>query len=51
VTQAVTLLHQHGGDGDEAAALLADAMALSKEIERRLPTPSGKALQKRTVFQ
>jgi hypothetical protein len=51
VTQAVTLLHQHGGDGDEAAELLADAMALSKEIERRLPTPSGKALQKRTVFQ
>lgn len=51
VTQAVTLLHQHGGDGDEAAELLADAMALSKEIERRLPTPSGRALQKRTVFQ
>ena len=51
VTEAVTLLHQHGGDGDEAAELLADAMALSKEIERRLPTPSGKALQKRTVFQ
>lgn len=51
VTQAVALLQQHGGDGDEAAKLLADAMALSKEIERRLPTPSGKALQKRTVFQ
>jgi hypothetical protein len=51
VTQAVTLLHQHAGDGDEAAELLADAMALSKEIERRLPTPSGKALRKRTVFQ
>jgi hypothetical protein len=51
VTQAVTLLHQHGGDGAEAAELFADAMALSKEIERRLPTPSGKPLQKRTVFQ
>ena len=51
VTQAVTLLQQHGVDGDEAAELFADAMALSKEIERRLPTPSGKALQKRTVFQ
>ncbi len=51
VTRAVALLQQHGGDGDEAAELLADAMALSKEIERRLPAPSGKALQKRTVFQ
>lgn len=51
VTQAVTLLQQHGGDGDEVAELLADAMALSKEIERRLPAPSGQALQKRTVFQ
>jgi hypothetical protein len=51
VTQAVTLLQQHGGDGDEAAELLADAMALGKEIERRLPAPSGQALQKRTVFQ
>jgi len=51
VTQAVTLLQQHGVDGDEAAELFADAMALSKEIERRLPTPSGKALKKRTVFQ
>jgi hypothetical protein len=51
VTQAVTLLQQHGGDGDEAAELLADAMALSKEIERRLPAPTGQALQKRTVFQ
>jgi hypothetical protein len=47
----VALLQQHGGDNTEAAELLADAMALSKEIERRLPTPSGKALQKRTVFQ
>jgi hypothetical protein len=51
VTKAITLLQQHGGDSAEAAELLADAMALSKEIERRLPTPSGKALQKRTVFQ
>ncbi len=51
VTRAVTLLRQHGGDNVEAADLLADAMALSKEIERRMPTPSGKALQKRTVFQ
>jgi hypothetical protein len=51
VTQAFALLQQHGGDGDKAAELLADAMALSKEIERRLPTPSGKALHKRTVFQ
>ena len=51
VTQAVALLRQHGGNNAEAARLLADAIALSKEIERRLPTPSGKALQKRTVFQ
>ena len=51
VTQVVTLLQQHGVDGDDAAQLLADAMDLSKEIERRLPAPSGKALQKRTVFQ
>jgi hypothetical protein len=51
VTQAVALLRQHGGDNAEAAELLAAAMALSKEIERRLPTPSGKARQKRTVFQ
>lgn len=51
VSRAVTLLRQHGGDGADAAALLADAIALSKEIDRRLPAPSGKALQKRTVFQ
>ncbi len=51
VTQAVTLLQQHGGHSVKAAELHADAMALSKEIERRLPTPSGKGLQKRTVFQ
>lgn len=49
--RAVALLRQHGGDGGESAAVLADATAICREIERRMPTPSGKALQKRTVFQ
>lgn len=51
VAQAITLLRQQGSENAEAAALLADAMALSKEIEQRLPAPSEKLLQKKTVFQ
>lgn len=51
VARAVMLLRQHGGDGPEAATLLADAIELSKKIEKLMPAPSGKALQKRTVFQ
>lgn len=51
VTRAVALLRQHGGDGNEAKALLAEALALSKEIESRLPPPSGQPFDKRTLFQ
>lgn len=51
VSRAVALLRQHDDTSPEMEAVLADALALSKEIERRMPAPSGKALQKRTVFQ
>jgi hypothetical protein len=51
VSRAVTLLRQHGGDGTEGAALLAEALALSGEVEHQMPVPSTKVLQKRTLFQ
>jgi hypothetical protein len=51
VVRAVALLREHGGDSPEAATLLAEAMELSQQIAKRMPAPTGKALQKRTVFQ
>lgn len=51
VSRAVALLRQHDGASREIETVLDEALGLSKEIERRLPEPSGKVLQKRTVFQ
>lgn len=51
VSRAVTLLRQHGDDSTEGPALLNDALALSREVEKQMPVPSAKVLQKRTLFQ
>jgi hypothetical protein len=49
--EAVAILHEHGGDDAESTKVLADALALCKEIEPRLPKPSRNSSERRTLFQ
>jgi hypothetical protein len=49
--RAVAVLHEHGGDDAESAKTLAEALALCKEIEPRLPTPARDSSERRTLFQ
>jgi hypothetical protein len=50
-TRAVAVLHEHGGDDADSAKTLADALALCKEIEPRLPKPARDSSERRTLFQ
>ena len=50
-TQAVSLLHEHSTTDAACRAELAQAIALCRKIEARLPRPSEQSLKKQTLFQ